>query len=107
MKYTTVAADSAEFATVPWGSYRHFKFRITQDNLANAIKALNAKGGNLSTDVMSYGITLVGVNQEIAYRAKVDHGAIRYDDNGDEAIMGSSVRNIRVSESFDGTARRR
>ena len=107
MKYTTVATDSAEFATVPWGSYRHFKFRITQDNLANAIKALNAKGGNLSTDVMNYGITLVGVNQEIAYRAKFDRGAIRYDDNGDEAIMGSSVRNIKVSESFDGSARRR
>jgi len=107
MKYTTVAADSAEFASVPWGSYRHFKFRITQANLGNAIKALNAKGGNLSTDVMNYGITLVGVNQEIAYRAKVDRGAIRYDDNGDEAIMGSSVRNIKVSESLDDSAFRR
>jgi len=107
MKYTTVAADSAEFASVPWGSYRHFKFRITQVNLENAIRALNTKGGNLSTDVMNYGITLVGVNQEIAYRAKVDRGAIRYDDNGDEAIMGSSVRNIKVSESLDDSARRR
>jgi len=106
MKYTTVAADSAAFTSVPWGSWRHFKFRITQVNLDNAIKALNAKGGNLSTDVMSYGITLVGVNQEIAYRAKVDRGAIRYDDNGDEAIMGSSVKNIKVSESLDDSARR-
>jgi len=55
---------------------------------------------------MSYGITLVGVNQEIAYRTKVDRGAIRYDDNGDEAIMGSSVKNIKVSESLDDSARR-
>jgi hypothetical protein len=102
MKYTTVDGSSAEFGNVPWASYRHFKIRITQDNLSNAIKSLNAKGGNLSPDVMNYRITLVGINQEIAYRAKFEKGAIRYDDNGDEAIMGSSVKNIKVSESDKG-----
>ena len=107
MKYTTVADNSAEFSSTPWASYRHFKIRITQDNLANAIAALNAKGGRLSTDMMNYGIALVGINQEIAYRAMVDHGAIRYDDNGDEAVMGSSVRNIKVSESYGDISPRR
>ena len=52
MKYTTVDRRSAGFATSAWGSYRHFKIRITQDNLTNAINALNAKGGTPSTDVM-------------------------------------------------------
>jgi len=105
MKYTTVDRNSAGFTHAAWGSYRHFKVRITQDNLTNAIKALNAKGGNLSTDVMNYGITLVGINQELAYRARIDNGAIRYDDNGDEAVMGSSVRNIKVSESVQPAQR--
>ena len=105
MKYTTVDPVSAEFTNTPWASYRHFTIRITQDNLQNAISALNAKGGRLSTDVMNYGITLVGINQEIAYHAKIDNGALRYDDNGDEAVMGSSVKNIRVSESWQGNRR--
>lgn len=107
MKYTTVDGTSAEFSHTPWASYRHFRIRVTQVNLANAIAALNAKGGNLSTDVMDYGITLVGVNQEIAYRMKSDNGVQRYDDNGDEAVMGSSVRNLKVSETIQADRRRR
>lgn len=107
MKFTTVDRASAEFSHVPWGTYRRFKIRVTQENLTNAIAALNAKGGKLSTDVLDYGITLVGVNQEIAYRMKNDNGAQRYDDNGDEAVMGSSVRNIKVSESTPAVRRRR
>ena len=105
MKYTTVDPVSAEFTNTPWASYRHFTIRITQDNLQNAISALNAKGGRLSTDVMNYGITLVGINQEIAYHAKIDNGTLHYDDNGDEAVMGSSVKNIKVSESWQGNRR--
>ena len=73
--------------------------------MTNAINALNAKGGTLSTDVMNYGITLIGINQEIAYRAKIDENGFHYDDNGDEAVMGSSVRNIRVSESYRDAGR--
>jgi hypothetical protein len=105
MKYTTVDRRSAAFSHAAWASYRHFKIRITQDNLTNAINALNAKGGSLSTDVMNYGITLVGINQEIAYRAKIDATGFRYDDNGDEAVMGSSVRDIKVSESHQDARR--
>ncbi len=72
MKYTTVDRNSAGFTNVAWGSYRHFKVRITQDNLTNAITALNAKGGSLSTELDGWtaGITLVGINQEIGVPGK-------------------------------------
>lgn len=83
---TTVSAEDDFFAT-PWQGYKKFSAFVSPKNLLNAIEALNAKGAGLSTDVLNYKLSQVGLNQEV-----------HYEDNGDAFVMGSSYRNLSVTE---------
>lgn len=87
MRYTSVPMAAADYSNSAWSGFRLYQSQITSANLANAIADLNAKGAGLSTDVWSYKIRHVGINQEVFY-----------ENNNDAFVMGSSIENFKVFE---------
>ena len=56
-------------AVKPWSAWRWYAFTISRTQLRNAVEDLNANGGQFSTDLSRYGVSLIGVQTEINRQA--------------------------------------
>ena len=85
-KKITVLPGSAEFTGTPWLGWRHFKYKITRQNFAAALKALKERHpeSNASVNPEDYRLTMFHLNAEINHKTA-------------RAELGWSMRGLKIS----------